>query len=218
MGEGRPAWFYVDGQLRYRDEDGWTDQYQAIDSASEANVLVAEPDDVAPVTRAEARKRSIPRNARGHSRPQETRDVLPEVTQRGGAVHRTKANRPRTHALRRICAVVLIAGAVGVWFGMSPAGSETSSGYHQTIAAALAADANHNKTARCRGTDSGERADGQRPPRHHRPRGCGSTVSGRATGRVAGPPGDRVGDRHGHHCTPRRGTHVSTPWPLEERS
>ena len=149
MGEGRPAWFYVDGQLRYRDEDGWTDQYQAIDSASEANVLVAEQDDVAPVTRAEARKRGIPRNARrGHPRAQETRDVLPEVTQRGGAVHRTKANRPRTHALRRICAVVLIAGAVGVWFGMSPAGSETSSGYHQTIAAALAADANHNKTAR----------------------------------------------------------------------
>jgi len=42
--------------------------------------------------------------------------------------------------------VVLIAGAIGVWFGMSPASSETSSGYHHTIAAALAADAKNNKT------------------------------------------------------------------------
>jgi hypothetical protein len=147
MGEDRPAWFYVDGQLRYRDADGWTDQYQTIDSASEANVLVAESDDVAPATRADARKRGTARNARkGRPRAQETRDVLPEVTHRGSAGHRTEANRPRTHALRRICAVLLIAGAVGVWFGMSPASSETSSGYHQTITAALAADAKNNKT------------------------------------------------------------------------
>ncbi|MEP7017279.1 MAG: hypothetical protein ABI899_04580 [Actinomycetota bacterium] len=147
MGEDRPAWFYVDGQLRYRDEDGWTDQYQTIDSASEANVLVAEPDEVAPSTRAEARRRGSRRSAgRGRPRARGTRDVVPEVTQRGGAEHRTKANRPRAHALRRICAVVLIAGAIGVWFGMSPASPETSSGYHQAITAALAADATNNKT------------------------------------------------------------------------
>lgn len=149
MGEDRPAWFYVDGQLRYRDEDGWTDQYQAIDSASEANALVAEPDDVAPATRAEARKRGTARKGlKGRPRAQETQDVLPDVTHRGSAGHRTQAHRPRTQAFRRICAVVLIAGAIGVWFGMSPASSETSSGYHQTITAALAADATHNKTAR----------------------------------------------------------------------
>lgn len=153
MGEDRPAWFYVDGQLRYRDKDGWTDQYQTIDSASEANVLVAEPDDVAPATRAEARRRGTTRNPRKrHPRAQVTRDVLPEVlpevTQRGGAGHRTEANRPRTHAFRLICAVVLIAGAIGVWFGMTPASSETSSGYHQAITAALAADAKNNKTVR----------------------------------------------------------------------
>jgi hypothetical protein len=41
---------------------------------------------------------------------------------------------------------VLIAGAIGVWFGMSPASPGTSSGYHQTITAALAPDAKNNKT------------------------------------------------------------------------
>jgi hypothetical protein len=147
MGEDQPAWFYVDGQLRYRDEDGWTDQYQTIDSASAANVLVAESDDVAPATRSEARKRGTARKRPGgRPKPQETRDVLPEVTHRGSTGHRTAANRPQTHALRRICAVVLIAGAIGVWFGMSPASPETSPGYHQTITAALAADAKKNKT------------------------------------------------------------------------
>jgi hypothetical protein len=148
MGEDRPAWFYVDGQLRYRDEDGWTDQYQTINSASEANVLVAEPDDDTPVTRAEARKRGTARNAhKGRPRPQATPDVLPEVTHRGTAGHRTEANRARTPILRRISAVALIAGAIGVWFGMSPASSETGPGYHPTITAALAADAKNNKTA-----------------------------------------------------------------------
>lgn len=148
MGEDQPAWYYVEGQLRYRDADGWTDQYQTIGRASEANVaLSAEPEAAAPVTRSEARKRGIARNRPGgRPKPEETRDVLPEVTHRGSAGHRTGANRPRTHALRRICAVVLIAGAIGVWFGMSPASSETSSGYHQTITAALAADAKNNKT------------------------------------------------------------------------
>ena len=121
MGDDRPAWFYIDGQLRYRDEDGWTDQYQTIDSASEANVLVAASDDVAPATRAEARKR-------------------------GSSGRRTGANRARTHALRRICALALIAGAIGVWFGMRPASSGTGSGNHQTITAVLAADAKNNKT------------------------------------------------------------------------
>jgi hypothetical protein len=147
MGEDRPAWFYVNGQLRYRDEDGWTDQYQAIDSASKANVLVAEPEDVAPATRAEARRRGTSRNTqKGRPRAQETPDVLPELTHRGGTGHRTEANRPRKNALRRICAVALIAGTIGIWFGMSPARPETSSGYHETIAAALAADAKNNKT------------------------------------------------------------------------
>jgi hypothetical protein len=148
MGEDRPAWFYVDGQLRYRDEDGWTDQYQTIESASEANVLVAESDDVAPATRAGSRKHGTARNAqKGRPRAQESRDVLPEVTHRGSAGHRTEANRPRTRALRRICAVALITGAIGVWLGMSPAGPETSSAYHQMITAALATDAKNNKTA-----------------------------------------------------------------------
>lgn len=30
MGEDGPAWYYVEGQLPYRDRDGWTDRYQTI--------------------------------------------------------------------------------------------------------------------------------------------------------------------------------------------
>ena len=26
------GWFYIDGQLRYKDDDGWTEQYKAIES------------------------------------------------------------------------------------------------------------------------------------------------------------------------------------------
>ena len=39
MGEDGPAWYYVDGQLRYRDRDGWTDQYQTIDQAAGPSTL-----------------------------------------------------------------------------------------------------------------------------------------------------------------------------------
>ena len=30
MGEEKAGWYYVDGQLRYKDDAGWTDQYKAI--------------------------------------------------------------------------------------------------------------------------------------------------------------------------------------------
>ena len=94
MDEGRPAWYYVDGQLRYKDGDGWTDQYQAIDSASKANVLVAEPEDVAPLTRAEARKRgSAGKGQKGRQKIPESPDGSPEVTQRGGSGRRLEAGR-----------------------------------------------------------------------------------------------------------------------------
>jgi len=51
------------------------------------------------------------------------------------------------HTLRRIGAVVLIVGAIGVWFGMSPADVQTTSGYHPAITAALAADTKNHKSA-----------------------------------------------------------------------
>jgi hypothetical protein len=32
MRDGEPGWFYVgSGQLRYKDMDGWTDQFQDLD-------------------------------------------------------------------------------------------------------------------------------------------------------------------------------------------
>ena len=42
MREGEPGWYYIgNGQLRYKDGTGWTDQYQYIDTA--APVLPAMP-------------------------------------------------------------------------------------------------------------------------------------------------------------------------------
>lgn len=30
------GWFYIDGRLRYKDDDGWTEQYKAIESQGAA--------------------------------------------------------------------------------------------------------------------------------------------------------------------------------------
>jgi hypothetical protein len=38
MRDGEPGWFYVgNGQLRYKDSDGWTDQYQDIDGPAKTS-------------------------------------------------------------------------------------------------------------------------------------------------------------------------------------
>ena len=57
MGEDVAAWYSVDGQLRSRDRDGWTDRYQTIDRASGSNVAARdEPDVLGPATRTAARR------------------------------------------------------------------------------------------------------------------------------------------------------------------
>ena len=69
MGDDGPAWYYVDGQLRYRDRDGWTDPFQTIDRAYGSNVTaVDKPDVLGPATRAEARK-PHDRSSRGTKYP-----------------------------------------------------------------------------------------------------------------------------------------------------
>lgn len=85
MGADHPAWYYVDGQLRYKDGAGWTDQYQSIDRASESKVLrTAEPEVFRPTTRAEARKQGTSRNRhKSRPTPQTPPDGLPASTQPG---------------------------------------------------------------------------------------------------------------------------------------
>jgi hypothetical protein len=149
MGEGQPAWFYVDGQLRYRDKDGWTDQYQAIAGAVESNVVVRpEPEDSGSATRAPARGRREARHRqKGRPTRQAAQNDMGAVAPREGAKMRTATHGARGRTFRRIGAVVLILGATGVWFGMGPADTEATSGYHQQIAAALAVDTKSSKAA-----------------------------------------------------------------------
>ena len=148
MGEDGPAWYYVDGQLRYRDRDGWTDRYQTIDRASGSNVAARdEPAVLGPATRAEARKRANV-SSRHKSRPSADATANgPAVTKQDSSGHRTAAGREHLAIFRRISAVVLIISAIGVWFGMSPSDTEAASGYHQAITASLAADTKNSKTA-----------------------------------------------------------------------
>jgi hypothetical protein len=51
------------------------------------------------------------------------------------------------YTIRRIGAVALIVAAIGIWFGMKPASSDTSSSYGAAITAALAADTANNASA-----------------------------------------------------------------------
>ena len=149
MGGDQPAWYYVDGQLRYKDGAGWTDQYQSIDRASESKVLrTAEPEVFTPTTRAEARKQGTSRN-RQKSRltPDDPPEGLPASTHPGNLGRRNTSGRARVSILRGIGAVVLVIGGIGVWFGLAPADADTTSGYHQRITATLVAGAKSNKTA-----------------------------------------------------------------------
>ncbi len=150
MGGDQPAWYYVDGQLRYKDGAGWTDQYQTIDRASESKVVrTAEPEVLRPTTRAEARKQGTSRNRqKSRPTPHEPPDGLPASTHPGSLGRRNSSGRARESILRGIGAVVLVVGGIGVWFGLAPADADTTSGYHQRITATLAVGAKSNKAAR----------------------------------------------------------------------
>ena len=48
MSVDNAGWYYVDGQLRYKDDDGWTERYRAVESqGATARPLNSEPTDKA---------------------------------------------------------------------------------------------------------------------------------------------------------------------------
>ncbi len=70
MGSDTPGWFYASGQLRYRDSDGWTDQYKPIvERRAAAKPASGETTDQAKASPSPDAKRSRRRTHRRRTSP-----------------------------------------------------------------------------------------------------------------------------------------------------